>query len=45
MKLKKKRRIFSMLLETLSASILGNALAGRGILRADESEVSVDESF
>ena len=34
-----------MLLKTLSASILGNALAGRGILRADEGEVSVDESF
>ena len=31
-----KRRFLWMLLGTLAASILGNALAGRGIIRAGE---------
>ena len=34
LKQKKKRGFFGMLLETLGASLLGNMLAGKGIVRA-----------
>ena len=34
-----------MLLGTLAASMLGNALTGRGITRADEGTVRAGESF
>ena len=34
LKQKKKRGFFGMLLETLGASLLGNMLAGKGIVKA-----------
>ena len=38
-------RFLSMLLGTLAASILGNALAGRGVIRANEDTIRADENF
>ena len=35
----------SMLLGTLAASILGNALAGRGVIRAGEGTIRAGENF
>ena len=32
-----KGRFFPMILETLAASILGNALTGKGVIRAGEN--------
>ena len=40
-----KRRFFKMLLGTLSASILGSALTGRGVIRAGEGTVRAGEYF
>ena len=40
-----KGRFFSMLLATLAASILGIALAGRGVIRVAEGTMKVDENF
>ena len=40
-----KVRFLSMLLGTLAASILGNALAGRGVIRANEDTIRADENF
>ena len=34
-----------MLLGTLAGSILGNALAGRGVIRAGESTIRAGENF
>ena len=34
-----------MLLGTLAASMLGSALTGRGIIRADEGTIRAGESF
>ena len=36
MKQKNTKRFFSMLLDTLDASLLGNLLAGKGVIRAGE---------
>ena len=44
-KQKKKRWISSMLLGTLAATILGNILAGRGVIRAGEGTIRVGEIF
>ena len=44
-KLKEKKGGFlSMLLETLAVSLLGSALVGRGVIRADEGTVRVGEN-
>ena len=40
-----KGRFLSMLLGTLAASILGNALAGRGVIRAGEGTIRAGENF
>ena len=34
-----------MLLGTLAASILGNALAGKGVIRADEGVIRAGQNF
>ena len=40
-----KGGFLSMLLGTLAASILGNALAGRGVIRAGEGAIRAGENF
>ena len=40
----KKGGFLSMLLETLAVSLLGSALVGRGVIRADEGTVRVGEN-
>ena len=40
-----KTRFPSMLLETLAASILGNALTGKGVIRAGEGVIRAGQSF
>ena len=40
-----KGRFLSMLLRTLAASVLGNALARRGVIRAGESPITSGENF
>ena len=42
---RKKGGFLSMLLGTLAASILGNALAGKGVIRAGEGTVRVGQNF
>ena len=42
---RKKGGFLSMLLGTLAASILGNALAGKGVIRAGEGTVRVGHNF
>ena len=41
----RKGRLLSKLLGTLAASILGNALAGQGVIRAGEGTIRVGENF
>ena len=41
----KKVDFFPMLLGTLTASILGNALAGKGVTRAGEGVTRIDQNF
>ena len=43
--LKKNGKFLSMLLGTLAATILGNALAGRGVIRAVEGTIRTGETF
>ena len=43
MKQKEKEGFLSMLLGTLAASILGNALVGKGVIRAGEGTIRADE--
>ena len=46
MKQKNKKTIFfSMLLGTLAASMLGNALSGRGVMKAGEGVIRTGEDF
>ena len=40
-----KGEFFGMLLGTLGASVLGNLVAGKGIIRADESTSRADQDF
>ena len=40
-----KGRFLGMLLGTLCASLLGNALAGRGVIRAGEGRIRAVENF
>ena len=40
-----KDRFLSMLLQTLAASILRNALTGRGLLRASEGVIRAIQNF
>ena len=40
-----KGRFVSVLLGTLAASVLGNALAGRGVIRAHKETIRVDQKF
>ena len=40
-----KRKFVSVLLGTLAASVLGNALAGRGVIRAHKETIRVDQKF
>ena len=42
---RKKGGFLLMLLGTLAASILGNALAGKGVIRAGEGTVRVGQNF
>ena len=41
MKQKTKRGSLGMLLDTLSAGLLGNLLTGKGTIRADEGKASI----
>ena len=40
-----KGEFFPMLLGTLTASILGNALSGRGVIKAGERTIRADQKF
>ena len=40
-----KSRFLPILLGTLAASILGNALAGKGVIRADEGIITAGQNF
>ena len=40
-----KDEFFPMLLGTLAASILGNALSGRGVIKAGERTIRADQKF
>ena len=40
-----KGRFFSMLLGTLVATILGNALAGKGVIRAGKGTITAGQDF
>ena len=40
-----KSGFLSMLLGTLAASILGNVLAGQGVIRADEGTIRAGKNF
>ena len=42
---KQKGRFFSMLLGTLGASLLGNLLTGKGVMRAGEGTIRADQDF
>ena len=42
---KQKYKFISMLLGALTASILGNALSGRGVIRAGEGVLIAGETF
>ena len=42
---KQKEGFLSMLLETLAASILGNTLAGKGVLRTAERVIRACQNF
>ena len=43
---KQKKGVFpSLLLGTLTASILGNALSGRGVIRASEGVIRAGQHF
>ena len=42
---KEKDGFLSMLFRTLAASILGNALAGWGVIRAGEDTIRAGENF
>ena len=41
----KERTLLSVLLGTLAASILANALTGRGVIRAGEGNIRASENF
>ena len=41
----KEGTLFSMILRTLAASILTNALTGRGVIRAGEGNIRASENF
>ena len=40
-----KTGFVQMLLETLAASILGNSLTGKGVIRADETVIKAGKNF
>ena len=40
-----KTGFVQMLLETLAASILGNSLTGKGVIRADETVIKASKNF
>ena len=40
-----KGRFFSILLGTLVATILGNALAGKGVIRAGKATITAGQDF
>ena len=42
---KQKGRFLSMLLGALAANMLGSVLTGRGVIRAGEGTIRVDEKF
>ena len=41
----KKCGFLAMILGTLAASLLGSALIGRGVIRADEGVIRADQNF
>ena len=45
MKQKNKKEFLGMLLGTLGASVLGNLVAGKGIIKAGESTSRADQDF
>ena len=40
-----KEEFYSMLLRTLAPSLLGNALAGRGVIRAGEGTITTSKNL
>ena len=45
LRIKEKGEFFPMLLGTLAASILGNSLSGRGVIKAGERTIGSDQKF